>query len=133
MFFSGSVESTFTSTGHSCTALTPSLSLSAPARNSIPPTTTPANLSAKLSAASGQCHVDVAFWGGVVPDNAASLRPLVGAGLPGFKCFLIHSGVDEFPHVTADQVETALQQLQGTGAVLLVGERERAVVAVGRD
>ncbi|XP_043220876.1 allantoinase-like [Amphibalanus amphitrite] len=87
--------------------------------NSIPPTTTPANLEAKLAAAAGQCHVDVAFWGGVVPDNSTCLRPLLAAGLPGFKCFLIHSGVDEFPHVTADQVETALQQLQGTGAVLL--------------
>ncbi|XP_043191844.1 allantoinase-like [Amphibalanus amphitrite] len=87
--------------------------------NSIPPTTTPANLEAKLAAAAGQCHVDVAFWGGVVPDNSTFLRPLLAAGLPGFKCFLIHSGVDEFPHVTADQVETALQQLQGTGAVLL--------------
>lgn len=40
--------------------------------NSIPPTTTVANLKAKTDAAEGQCQVDVAFWGGVVPGNHAS-------------------------------------------------------------
>ncbi|XP_037071497.1 allantoinase-like isoform X2 [Pollicipes pollicipes] len=97
--------------------------------NSIPPTTTPENLAAKLDAAKDQCFVDVAFWGGVVPGNEACLRPLLEAGLPGFKCFLINSGVDEFPHVTADQVETALQRLCGTGAVLLF----HAEVDIGVD
>lgn len=37
--------------------------------NSIPPTTTVANLDAKRDAARGQCYVDVAFWGGVIPGN----------------------------------------------------------------
>src|SRR5438067_11232958 len=68
--------------------------------NSIPPTTTLAGFEEKLSAAEGQCTVDVAFWGGVVPGNTHELEPLVHRGVCGFKCFLIHSGVDEFPHVT---------------------------------
>jgi dihydroorotase-like cyclic amidohydrolase len=37
--------------------------------NSIPPTTTIGNLNVKQDAARGQCHVDVGFWGGVVPGN----------------------------------------------------------------
>ena len=37
--------------------------------NSIPPTTTVANLEAKRAAARGQCWTDVAFWGGVIPHN----------------------------------------------------------------
>ena len=45
----------------------------------------------------GQCHVDVGFWGGAVPGNLGRLRPLHEAGVFGFKCFLLHSGVDEFP------------------------------------
>ena len=45
---------------------------------------------------------------------------MVRAGVRGFKCFLIHSGVDEFPHVTESDVRAALEQLQGTNAVLLV-------------
>ena len=44
-----------------------------------------------------QCHVDVGFWGGAIPGNAGDLRPLHDAGVFGFKCFLLHSGVDEFP------------------------------------
>src|SRR5437762_11616889 len=37
--------------------------------HSMPPTTTLAALEAKRAAASGQCSVDVGFWGGVVPGN----------------------------------------------------------------
>ena len=42
--------------------------------NSIPATTTVAALEAKRRAAQGRCHVDVGFWGGVVPGNAARSR-----------------------------------------------------------
>ena len=68
--------------------------------NSIPATTTLDAFEKKLAAAEGKCAVDVAFWGGVVPGNVSELEPLVERGVRGFKCFLIHSGVDEFPHVT---------------------------------
>ncbi|XP_077441084.1 allantoinase isoform X2 [Vanacampus margaritifer] len=37
--------------------------------NSIPPTTTLANLQEKLREATGKCFVDTAFWGGVIPGN----------------------------------------------------------------
>ena len=37
--------------------------------------------------------------------NIPSLKEMVTLGVPGFKCFLIHSGVDEFPAVTRDQVK----------------------------
>src|SRR5918912_1651794 len=68
--------------------------------NSIPPTTTLAGFEEKLAAAEGKCSVDVAFWGGVVPGNTAELQPLFDAGVVGFKCFLVHSGVDEFTNLT---------------------------------
>ena len=44
---------------------------------------------------------------------------MIDMGVPGFKCFLIHSGVDEFPAVNEDQVLEALEQMKDTGAVLL--------------
>src|SRR6188474_3726016 len=44
--------------------------------NCSPVTTTAAALDAKLEAARGKCFVDVGFWGGVVPGNAADLREL---------------------------------------------------------
>src|SRR3982750_3174905 len=64
--------------------------------NSIPPTTTLENFQTKLAAAEGKCSVDVGFWGGVVPGNLRELSKLSDAGVVGFKCFLVHSGVDEF-------------------------------------
>src|SRR5262249_37427703 len=62
--------------------------------NSIPSTTTVDAFEQKRAAAAGQCHVDVGFWGGVVPGNGADLEPLARAGVLGYKCFLCPSGVD---------------------------------------
>jgi allantoinase len=88
--------------------------------NSIPPTTTVAGLREKVAAASGKCSVDVGFWGGVVPGNTGELAALSSAGVVGFKCFLIHSGVDEFPNVTEDDLREALPELVRLGALLIV-------------
>ncbi|KAM4629713.1 allantoinase, mitochondrial isoform 1-T1 [Polymixia lowei] len=87
--------------------------------NSIPPTTTLENFHDKMREAAGKCFVDTAFWGGVIPGNQLELGPMIQAGVAGFKCFLIHSGVDEFPHVGDCDLHAAMKQLQGTGSVLL--------------
>src|SRR5713226_9500612 len=88
--------------------------------NCIPATTTPQALQAKLAAARGNCWVDVGFWGGVVPENVGHLRPLFDAGVLGFKCFLIPSGVEEFHHVAESHLRIACHELQRLGAVLVV-------------
>ena len=88
--------------------------------NSIPPTTTAEGLTTKLEAARGRCQVDVAFWGGVVPGNTRELAPLMSAGVVGFKCFLVPSGVDEFPNVTEQDLREAMPELSRLGAVLIV-------------
>ena len=88
--------------------------------NSIPATTTLAGLQAKLAAARGQCSVDVAFWGGIVPGNTGELAKLWEAGVVGFKCFLVHSGVDEFPNVTENDLCEAMPELARLGATLIV-------------
>jgi len=62
----------------------------------------------------------VAFWGGVIPGNTNELKPLLDAGVCGFKCFLVHSGVDEFPHVTEANLFEAMPELAGQNSVLLV-------------
>jgi allantoinase len=76
--------------------------------NSLPPTVDVAALRVKQAAATGQCHVDVGFWGGVIPGNAGALPALHDAGVFGFKAFLADSGVPEFPPVTAGQLALAL-------------------------
>jgi allantoinase len=88
--------------------------------NSIPATTTLAGFKEKLGATRGKCSVDVAFWGGVVPGNTAELTKLWDAGVVGFKCFLVHSGVDEFPNVTEKDLRAAMPELARLGATLIV-------------
>jgi len=88
--------------------------------NSIPATTTLNALKSKLEATRGKLHVDVGFWGGVVPGNTNELANLWNAGVVGFKCFLIHSGVDEFPNVTRSDLHEAMPKLARLGAKLIV-------------
>ena len=88
--------------------------------NSIPPTTTFAGFKAKLDQARGDCFVDVGFWGGVVPGNTAELAPMFAAGVVGFKCFLVPSGVDEFEHVTEAHLREAMPELARLDALLIV-------------
>lgn len=80
--------------------------------NAIPPTTTVAGMREKVAAARGKCWVDVGFYGGIVPGNTAELRPLVREGVRGFKGFLIDSGVEEFPAVSATDIREAFIALQ---------------------
>ncbi|HZG92797.1 MAG TPA: allantoinase AllB, partial [Pseudonocardia sp.] len=69
--------------------------------NSLPPTLDVAALEVKRAAARGQCAVDVGFWGGAVPGNEGELGALHEAGVFGVKCFMIDSGVPEFPALTS--------------------------------
>lgn len=80
--------------------------------NSIPATTTVTALEVKRAAAARRCHVDVGFWGGVVPGNQRHLEPLARAGVFGFKCFLSPSGVDEFAAVNESDLRQAMPILR---------------------
>ncbi|MFJ4074988.1 allantoinase AllB [Curtobacterium sp. NPDC089991] len=88
--------------------------------NSIPATTTVEALAVKRASAEGRVAVDVGFWGGAVPDNAGSLGALHDAGVFGFKCFTAPSGVDEFPHLDADQLRDAIEEVARIDALLIV-------------
>jgi allantoinase len=88
--------------------------------NCLPATTTVAALEAKRAAAQNNCWVDWAAWGGVVQGNHADIEPLAGAGVLGFKCFLIHPGIDGFTMVGEDELRAALTHLARTGLPLLV-------------
>jgi allantoinase len=88
--------------------------------NSIPATTTAAALETKRAAARNTCWVNVGFWGGVVPGNAGELRALHRAGVFGFKCFLVPSGVPEFENVNEDDLRASLPILAEMDVPLLV-------------
>ena len=97
--------------------------------NSVPATTTASALRAKIEAARAKCHVDVGFWGGVVPGNAGELDALVDAGVRGFKCFLVPSGVDEFPAVTEEDLRQALPIIARRKLPLLVHAEDPSSLA----
>jgi allantoinase len=88
--------------------------------NCLPETTTVAPLEQKRAAARGKCHVDWAAWGGVVADNQKDIAALAAAGVPGFKCFLIHPGIEGFTMVDEAQLRAALPHVAATGLPLLV-------------
>ncbi|PPH99822.1 allantoinase AllB [Rathayibacter sp. AY1B7] len=94
--------------------------------NSIPPTTTVAGLEAKRAAAGPQAQVDVGFWGGAIPSNLGTLRELHDAGVFGFKCFLSPSGVDEFPHLSREQLVEAMREIAAFDGLLIVHAEDPA-------
>src|SRR6201991_1959980 len=88
--------------------------------NSIPPTVDTDALEIKRKTAAEQAYVDVGFWGGAVPGNVPQLRALHDAGVFGFKCFLLHSGVDEFPPLDPEQLEAAMREIASFDGLMIV-------------
>jgi allantoinase len=97
--------------------------------NSVPPTVDPAALHVKREVAQGRVAVDVAFWGGAVPGNAGHLRPLHEAGVVGFKCFLLDSGVPEFPPLDDAGLRTALAEIAAFDGLLIAHAEDADVIA----
>lgn len=97
--------------------------------NSIPPTTSVAALTEKRAVAEAQAYVDVGFWGGAVPGNVRDLEGLHAAGVFGFKCFLLDSGVEEFPHLTAIEFASAMTETARLGALMLVHAEDADAIA----
>ena len=88
--------------------------------NSVPATVNVDALHAKRAVAADQAFIDVGFWGGAIPGNTADLRGLHDEGVFGFKCFLLHSGVDEFPHLEADEMEKDMAELKTFDSLMIV-------------
>src|SRR6266705_3067625 len=88
--------------------------------NCLPATTNVVALEAKREAARGRCRVDWMAWGGVVADNEGDVELLANAGVRGFKCFIVHPGIDGFTLVTEQQLRDAVPRIARTGLPLLV-------------
>ncbi|GAA3936357.1 allantoinase AllB [Hymenobacter algoricola] len=88
--------------------------------NSSPVTTSVANFELKLAATQDQLHTNVGFWGGIVPGNAAEVEGLIQRGVLGFKAFLTHSGIDDFPNATEADLRQVMPLLARHGLPLLV-------------
>ncbi len=88
--------------------------------NSSPVTTTAAAFDKKVAATKDQLHTNCGFWGGVIPGNENEIGPLIEKGVLGFKAFLTHSGIDEFPNVTEDDLRKVMPLIAESQLPLLV-------------
>ncbi|MCW2494154.1 allantoinase AllB [Jatrophihabitans sp.] len=96
--------------------------------NSIPATVDVPALTAKRASTAGKLAVDVAFWGGAIPGNAGELAPLHEAGVVGFKCFLLPSGVDEFPPLDPAGLATAMTAIAAFDGLLIAHAEDEHVI-----
>ncbi|RYY90975.1 MAG: allantoinase AllB [Chitinophagaceae bacterium] len=87
--------------------------------NASPVTTTLAALEQKLAASRDKLFTNVGFYAGLVPGNAHEIEALIGAGVLGVKAFLTHSGIDEFPNVSAEDLEAVAPLLAKRNVPLL--------------
>jgi allantoinase len=91
--------------------------------NAHPPTTTVAAFDEKVVYATRSALVDFGLWGGLVPhnlDNLDNLDRLYHRGLIGFKAFMSHSGIDDFPRLTDGMLAIGLKAAARLGAIVAV-------------
>jgi len=88
--------------------------------NAHPPTTTAAAFDEKVVCATNRAVVDFGLWGGLVPDNLTDLEPLHKRGVVGFKAFMSHSGIDDFPRVTNGILAIGLKTAARLNAIVAV-------------
>ncbi len=96
--------------------------------NSIPPTIDMEALATKRTVTEGQRFVDVGFWGGAVPSSLGTLETLYQQGVFGFKCFLLPSGVEEFPPLDRSGLDAAMREVAGFDGLLIVHAEDAATI-----
>lgn len=88
--------------------------------NASPVTTNVDAWNKKIESASGKIHCNCGFWGGIIPGNENEIEPLIEKGALGFKAFLTHSGIDEFPNVSEADLRKVMPVIAKHDLPLLV-------------
>ncbi len=101
--------------------------------NAHPPTTTRDAFDAKLAVASQKALVDFGLWGGLVPDNLDNLPILHQQGVVGFKAFMSHSGIDDFPRVPDGVLAIGLKVAARLNAIVGVHAESQEMLETGGE
>lgn len=88
--------------------------------NASPVTTSVSAFEEKLLSTKNKLHANCGFWGGVIPGNINEIEGLIKKGVLGFKAFLTHSGIDEFPNVTESDLRLVMPVIAKYNLPLLV-------------
>jgi allantoinase len=95
--------------------------------NAVPATTTLEALNLKLEAAANQTWVDYALWGGLVDNNLAHLPELSGAGIIGFKAFMVDIRDETFRFVPDHILLEGMKEIAAQGHFLAVHAEDSAL------
>src|SRR5213078_4237628 len=98
-----------------------------------PPTTTAAAFDEKVAVASQKALVDYGLWGGLVPDNLQNLDALHQRGVVGFKAFMSHSGIDDFPRVPDGVLAIGLKVAARLNAIVGVHAESQEMLETGGE
>jgi allantoinase len=96
--------------------------------NSLPPTVDVPALAVKRAVAAEKAYVDIGFWGGAIPGNIDSLNGLHEAGVFGFKCFLLDSGVPEFPPLMPTDLHEYLTTIREFDGLMIVHAEDAGAI-----
>ncbi len=102
--------------------------------NSSPPVANLARLNEKRRIAEEKSHLDFAIWGGLVPDSLAFMQEMAAGGAIGFKAFMCHSGLDEFPPADEKTLREGMKIAKNLGLPVAVhAEISHPMKAKGND
>ena len=88
--------------------------------NSSPPVLDADSFEKKRNAGEAKSKIDFALWGGLVPGNTKHFPALAELGAVGLKAFMAHSGLDEFPRVTPDELRDGMEKAAQSGLLVAV-------------
>lgn len=87
--------------------------------NSSPVVTNVAAFQEKLMASQNKLYVNCGFWAGATNTSIESVKALIEKGCLGVKVFLSHSGIDEFPNISLDDLGELMEGIQHLGVPVL--------------
>jgi allantoinase len=99
--------------------------------DSHPPTTDAGAVQEKREVAERSSLIDFALWGGLIPQNARALGPLLDTGVVGLKAFLCDSGWPEFPACDADALARGMAAASRARVPVAVHCEEASLFAEG--
>ncbi len=96
--------------------------------NSMPVTVDGPSFDVKLPAVQASSLVDFALWGGLVSGNVDRLEEQHERGVAGFKAFMCHSGIEEFPAVDDLSLYEGMEVIAKLGSILLLHAENAGIV-----
>ncbi len=102
--------------------------------NSTPPVTSLGRLEEKRRIAERKSRLDFALWGGLTPDSLDFMEEMAGGGAIGFKAFMCHSGLDEYPAADEKTLRAGMRTAKNLGLPVAVhAEISHSMNVEGKD